>query len=44
MSILFNIYLVNYLWSLEYMPSTIFSTTNKKINKTQFLVLIKLTA
>lgn len=44
LAILFSIYLANALWSLEYMPSTVPSAGNKKINKTQSLVLINLKA
>lgn len=44
LSVSLSIYLANNLQSLEYMPSTVPSASNKKINKTQSLVLIKLTA
>lgn len=42
LSISFSIYLTSNLQSLEYMPNTVPSTGNKKINKTQSLILIKL--
>lgn len=45
LSIFLSIYLANNLQSLaKYMPSPVPSAGNESINKTQYLVLIKLTA